>query len=404
MNDTVRPETVRPGAGGGAGFVRDLADDLEKAEVDVRQASILGIALGITFTLCALTGLFSWAASTGQSWWPSRPAGLFRLTQGTHLISGVISIPLLLAKLRTVGPKLVKRPFVSSVGHAVERISLLPLVGGSIFMLFSGLTNVAYWYPQEFYGIDIGYFFPAAHGKMAIVVMGALVAHIAAKITTSREALRKEVVEAERRQATIDRRRFLGGAAATAGIAGVAIAGATVYPLRGLGLLSARHPNSGPQGFPVNRTAASIAVEGRARSDGYRLTVAQPDGTELASFTLADLQALPQTTRTLPLACVEGWSANETWTGVLMRDLYVAAGVDGPRECDVVSIQERSAPGRRYGTSTVSADLSKQDDTLLAMRVNGEELHVDHGFPVRLMAPNRPGVNQTKWLERVVVK
>jgi DMSO/TMAO reductase YedYZ molybdopterin-dependent catalytic subunit len=41
---------------------------------------------------------------------------------------------------------------------------------------------------------------------------------------------------------------------------------------------------------------------------------------------------------------------------------------------------------------------------LLALLVNGEELHIDHGFPVRLMAPNRPGVNQTKWLERVVVK
>ena len=328
---------------------------------------------------------------------------MFRITQGTHLISGVISIPLLLAKLRTVGPKLVQRPFVSSVGHTVERISLVPLVGGSIFMLFSGLTNVAYWYPQEFYGVDIGYFFPAAHGKMAIVVMGALVAHIAAKIGTSRDALRKEVVAMEQRQATIDRRRFLGGAVATAGIAGITIAGATVYPLRGLGLLSARHPNSGPQGFPVNRTAASIAVEGRARSVDYRMTVTLADGSEVASFTVADLQAMPQTTRTLPLACVEGWSANETWTGVLFRDLLAAAGIDEPHECDVVSIQERSAPGRRYGTSTVSSDLSHQDDTLLAMQVNGEELHIDHGFPVRLMAPNRPGVNQTKWLERVVV-
>ena len=134
------------------------------------------------------------------------------------------------------------------------------------------------------------------------------------------------------------------------------------------------------------------------------MTVADADGTELASFTLADLQAMPQTTRTLPLACVEGWSANETWTGVLFSDLLASAGVDEPRECDVVSIQERSAPGRRYGTSTVPADLSKQDDTLLAMQVNGEELHIDHGFPVRLMAPNRPGVNQTKWLERVVVR
>ncbi len=379
-------------------------NDIDAAEVDTRQASILGIALGVAFTICAVTGLFSWAASTNQTWWPARPAGLFRITQGTHLVTGVISIPLLLAKLRTVAPKLVQGPLVSSLGHLVERISLLPLVGGSIFMLFSGLTNVAYWYPQEFYGIDIGYFFPAAHGKMAIVVMGALVAHIGAKIWISRDALRKDVAEAEPKAITMNRRRFIGGTAATAGIVGITTAGATVSPLRGLGLLSARHPNSGPQGFPVNRTAASIAVESRARSDDYRLTITDADGVDLASFTLADLQAMEQSTHTLPIACVEGWSANEEWTGVRLRDVLAAAGVDTPRQCDVVSIQERSAPGRRYGTSTVSKELAEQDDTLLALQVNGEELHIDHGFPIRLIAPNRPGVNQTKWLERVVVK
>ena len=31
-------------------------------------------------------------------------------------------------------------------------------------------------------------------------------------------------------------------------------------------------------------------------------------------------------------------------------------------------------------------------DTLLALEINGEELHIDHGFPVRLIGPNRPGV------------
>jgi hypothetical protein len=384
-------------------IIEEARSEVAAATVDTRQASILGIMLSVAFTVCAVTGLFSWAASSGQSWWPAQPAGLFRLTQGTHLATGVISIPLLLAKLRTVAPKLVQGPLVSSIGHLVERISLLPLVGGSIFMLFSGLTNVAYWYPQEFYGIDIGYFFPAAHGKMAIVVMGALVAHIGAKIAISRDALRKHVVANESASVTIDRRRFIGGAAATAAIVGTTIVGATVYPLRELGLLSARHPGRGPQGFPVNRTAASIAVEGRARSDDYRLTVEAADGRELVSFTLADLQAMTQHTYTLPITCVEGWSANETWTGIRLRDLLAAAGRE-PAECDVVSIQERSAPGRRYGTSTVSAELAEQDDTLLALLVNGEELHIDHGFPVRLIAPNRPGVNQTKWLERVVVK
>ncbi len=374
------------------------------APVDERRAAILGIVLGVSLYTCALTGLFSWGASGNQGWWPSGPVGLFRLTQGTHLISGFIAVPLLLAKLRTVAPKLVQRPFITSFGHLVERISLLPLVGGSIFMLFSGVTNVAYWYPQEFYGVDIGYFFPAAHGKMAIIVVGALFAHILAKISTTRRALRKEVVENESREATVDRRRFLGGVAATTGLVGVTIAGATIYPLRGLSVLSARHPNAGPQGIPVNRTSASIGVASRAESPGYRLLVEMADGTELASFSLADLQSMELHEHEIPIACVEGWSANASWRGVRMRDLLAAAGIDEPREVDVVSLQEESAPGRRYGTSTVSKDLSKQDATLLAMEVNGEPLHLDHGFPLRLIAPARPGVNQTKWLSKVVVK
>lgn len=380
--------------------VKDAVADLDEAAVDTRRAAMLGIALGVTFTLCAVTGLFSWGASNNASWWPARPAGLYRLTQGTHLISGVVSVPLLLAKLRTVGPHLTRRPLFKSVAHAVERISLLPLVGGSIFMLFSGVTNVAYWYPQEFFGVDIGYFFPAAHGKVAIIVMGALFAHVLAKVVTTREALRSTD---EPEPVSAERRRFLGGVAATAGLVGVGIAGATVYPLRGLGLLSARHPNSGPQGIPVNRTAAAAGVRSVAQSPDYRLVVENAAG-ELGSFSLGELNALEHVEYDLPIACVEGWSANATWGGIRLRDLLAAVGIDEPVEVDVVSIQEETARGRRYGTSTVSAEVAKQHDTLLAMTVNGEPLHLDHGFPVRLIAPNRPGVNQTKWLARVVVK
>lgn len=41
--------------------------------------------------------------------------------------------------------------------------------------------------------------------------------------------------------------------------------------------------------------------------------------------------------------------------------------------------------------------------TLVALRLNGEVLSIDHGYPCRLIAPGRAGVLQTKWLERVEV-
>jgi DMSO/TMAO reductase YedYZ molybdopterin-dependent catalytic subunit len=40
---------------------------------------------------------------------------------------------------------------------------------------------------------------------------------------------------------------------------------------------------------------------------------------------------------------------------------------------------------------------------LLATHLNGERLNLDHGYPLRLISPNRPGVLNTKWLTRVEV-
>ena len=39
--------------------------------------------------------------------------------------------------------------------------------------------------------------------------------------------------------------------------------------------------------------------------------------------------------------------------------------------------------------------------TLVALQLNGSPLDIDHGYPARLIAPNRPGVLQTKWLIRI---
>jgi hypothetical protein len=101
---------------------------------DTRIAAILGIALGVSFSICFVTGLLSYLIQHPPSWfvWPSRPAGLYRVTQGAHVITGFVSIPLLLAKLWVVSPRLLTWPPVRNVAHAVERLSLVPLVGGAI--------------------------------------------------------------------------------------------------------------------------------------------------------------------------------------------------------------------------------------------------------------------------------
>ena len=60
--------------------------------------------------------------------------------------------------------------------------------------------------------------------------------------------------------------------------------------------------------------------------------------------------------------------------------------------------------GGRYRKSDLTAEQVADRDTLLALELNGEVLHIDHGYPARLIAPNRPGVLQTKWVERMVIR
>ena len=86
--------------------------------------------------------------------------------------------------------------------------------------------------------------------------------------------------------------------------------------------LAPRRPDIGPQGFPVNRTARSVDLE-RVDLDAYRLVINGPGVFEPLSLSYADLLAAPQHTATLPIACVEGWSSSQRWTGVRVRDFPV---------------------------------------------------------------------------------
>jgi DMSO/TMAO reductase YedYZ molybdopterin-dependent catalytic subunit len=54
-----------------------------------------------------------------------------------------------------------------------------------------------------------------------------------------------------------------------------------------------------------------------------------------------------------------------------------------------------------YGNSVVEGP--QVSAALLATHLNGERLNLDHGYPLRLISPNRPGVLNTKWLTGVEV-
>jgi DMSO/TMAO reductase YedYZ molybdopterin-dependent catalytic subunit len=68
-----------------------------------------------------------------------------------------------------------------------------------------------------------------------------------------------------------------------------------------------------------------------------------------------------------------------------------------------VRVESLESPHRFYASSVVDPAHAADADTLLALELNGAPLDLDHGYPVRLIAPDRPGVLQTKWVSRVVV-
>jgi 4-hydroxybenzoate polyprenyltransferase len=158
---------------------------------DLRITARLGRLLGISFGICFLTGLYSHLLQHQPSWVhiPTHPASLYRVTQGLHVISGIASVPLLIAKLWSVYPSFFSWPPARDLGHAVERASLFLLVGGSLFQLTSGILNTAQWYEL------MGFNFTRVHYWTGWVVMGALVAHIGAKVSLAKVGLSQPLDE-----------------------------------------------------------------------------------------------------------------------------------------------------------------------------------------------------------------
>lgn len=366
-------------------------------------AARVGVWLGISFGVCFLTGLVSHYAQqpTQPIPFPTSPSWGYRLTQGLHVTTGVAAVPLLLAKLWAVLPRLFEAPPLGDPRRllltALERGSIAVLVATSIFQLATGILNAAQWYPWTSFS------FRTTHYALSWVAIGALLLHVAVKLPLIREVLADDIDATThdrpgvRATSVLSRRQLVRTAFAAAGVAVLATAGSTVPALRRVSVFATR-TGEGPGGVPINKSARAAGVEESATSSDWRLEVVVA-GAVSASLSLADLRALPQHTVDLPIACVEGWSAQGTWSGVRLADVLRAAGAAPGRDVAVTSLQQAGA----FRRTTLPANFADDRRTLLALDLAGEPLALDHGFPCRLIAPNRPGVLQTKWLSRLEV-
>lgn len=381
--------------------------------------SVLGLVLLVGITVLFVTGLVSYAAYNPDLSpvndktpdkgilgfylfaWPTDPHWLYRLNQGVHVTLGITLIPVLLAKLWSVVPRLFTLPPARSLAHALERISLLLLVGGALFQFVTGVLNIQldYVFPGSFYPL---------HFYGAWVFFAAFVAHVLLRMPTVLRNLRNlreernDLVTPRPAEPTFSRRGalwFVGG--------GSLLLFATTVgqnfdgPLRRTALLAPRgggDPGSGPNGFQINKTAAYARIDAaETGEDVWRLTVTGRAGT--VRLRRDELLRLPLHNAALPIACVEGWStSNQWWRGVRLRDLAALVGYDDdPPDVFVESLQRSGA----FREAALRANQVADPRSLLALYVNGEELSPDHGHPARIIVPAAPGVLNTKWVARM---
>ncbi|MFJ4758039.1 molybdopterin-dependent oxidoreductase [Streptomyces sp. NPDC088763] len=382
--------------------------------------SVLGVVLLGGITVLFVTGLLSYAAynpglspvndkTPGKGVlgfylfpWPTGPRWLYRLTQGVHVTLGITLIPVLLAKLWSVVPLLFRLPPARSVAHALERLSLLFLVGGVLFEFVTGVLNIQldYVFPGSFYPL---------HFYGAWVFFAAFVVHVLLRAPAAWRGLRElreepdGLVAPEPAEPTVSRRgalAFVGGGSAllfatTVGqnFDGVPRRTALLAPHGGA------EPGSGPGAFQINKTARYAGISAAETSEeAWRLAVTGRAG-RTVRLSRADLLALPQHEAALPIACVEGWStSDQRWRGVRLRDLAALAGDEGaPPDVLVESLQRRGA----FRRAALRADQVADPRSLLALAVNGAELTLDHGYPARVVVPAAPGVLNTKWVARL---
>ena len=146
---------------------------------------------------------------------------------------------------------------------------------------------------------------------------------------------------------------------------------------------------SAERGALYDRLQAGAFANWRLRVEGR---VARP-----RSFSLAELQALASRTQITKHTCEEGWSAIAEWTGVPLRAVLAAVGI---------------LPSARFVNFFAYDDIAEGIDmvdalhpqTILAYGMNGRDLPLAHGAPLRLRVETQLGYKGVKFLERIVVK
>ena len=111
-------------------------------------------------------------------------------------------------------------------------------------------------------------------------------------------------------------------------------------------------------------------------------------------LTYEDILSYPSVTQVTYLYCMPGLEATGEWTGVPLKTILEKAGYSQ----STISVVFYAAD--EY-TSSISLEKALQEDTLLAYKVNGVVLPQEHGYPLRVVIPDKVGYKWVKWIVKI---
>lgn len=130
-------------------------------------------------------------------------------------------------------------------------------------------------------------------------------------------------------------------------------------------------------------------------ADEFRLTVGGLVQ-DKHSWTLAELNQLPQTSQVTRLICVEGWSAIGKWGGVTFSTFLQHVGADTSARYIGLKCADD------YYTS-IDMPTALHAQTLLTLSYDGQILPAEYGYPLRLRMPTKLGFKNPKHVVEIFV-
>jgi len=147
---------------------------------------------------------------------------------------------------------------------------------------------------------------------------------------------------------------------------------------------------------PVDRLSLTGRPPRSVDINAYRLTVSGLVNKTL-DLTYQELMSFPSVTQVVLLICHDSHVDNARWTGVPVSVLLDKAGVaEGAHEATFIALD-------RY-SRTLSLDILRRDGVGVGYKVDGQEIPLKHGYPLRLVVKGEYGENWVKWLRQIEVK